>query len=516
MGLRRIVLRDFVIVDELDLDFSTGFSVLTGETGAGKSILIDALQLVTGARSDAATVREGALRAEVSAEFDCPAQARIWLEAAGLQDARADETLLMRRTVDLQGKSRGWINGSPATATQMREIGEQLIDIHGQHAWQSLTRPEAVRGLLDAYAKVDTAALAALWQQWRSAAKSLADAQGMQSSLQRERERLEWQIGELDKLSPRAGEWEEITTDHGRLSNAQSLIDAAQEALDLLDAGEAGAAAAVGQATHRLAQQQHLEPGFAQMTEVLESSLAQMEDTVHTLRAYLRKTDLDPQRLEQLDQRMAMWMSLARRYKCAPAELPKLVTAWTGELARLEAAADLAALDAAEKAAQSAYLDQARAASHARAKAAPQLAVTITQTMQGLGMQGGRFEVALTKTTQAQQCGLEEVGFLVAGHSGSAPRQVSKVASGGELSRLALAIAVTTRSGDAPAWIDSRLRVLEELGGFAGMLFGARVQQFGDFAFAGSGNSPYARWRTAADDDARARQRDAAVGPVSS
>jgi len=478
MGLRRIVLRDFVIVDELDLDFSTGFSVLTGETGAGKSILIDALQLVTGARSDAATVREGALRAEVSAEFDCPAQARIWLEAAGLQDARADETLLMRRTVDLQGKSRGWINGSPATATQMREIGEQLIDIHGQHAWQSLTRPEAVRGLLDAYAKVDTAALAALWQQWRSAAKSLADARGMQSSLQRERERLEWQIGELDKLSPRAGEWEEITTDHGRLSNAQSLIDAAQEALDLLDAGEAGAAAAVGQATHRLAQQQHLEPGFAQMTEVLESSLAQMEDTVHTLRAYLRKTDLDPQRLEQLDQRMAMWMSLARRYKCAPAELPKLVTAWTGELARLDAAADLAALDAAEKAAQSAYLDQARAASHARAKAAPQLAVTITQTMQGLGMQGGRFEVALTKTAQAQQCGLEEVGFLVAGHSGSAPRQVSKVASGGELSRLALAIAVTTsRLGTAQTLIFDEVDA--GVGGAVAQTVGRLMKQLG-------------------------------------
>jgi len=478
MGLRRIVLRDFVIVDELDLDFSTGFSVLTGETGAGKSILIDALQLVTGARSDAATVREGALRAEVSAEFDCPAQARIWLEAAGLQDARADETLLMRRTVDLQGKSRGWINGSPATATQMREIGEQLIDIHGQHAWQSLTRPEAVRGLLDAYAKVDTAALAALWQQWRSAAKSLADARGMQSSLQRERERLEWQIGELDKLSPRAGEWEEITTDHGRLSNAQSLIDAAQEALDLLDAGEAGAAAAVGQATHRLAQQQHLEPGFAQMTEVLESSLAQMEDTVHTLRAYLRKTDLDPQRLEQLDQRMAMWMSLARRYKCAPAELPKLVTAWTGELARLDAAADLAALDAAEKAAQSAYLDQARAASHARAKAAPQLAVTITQTMQGLGMQGGRFEVALTRTAQAQQCGLEEVGFLVAGHSGSAPRQVSKVASGGELSRLALAIAVTTsRLGTAQTLIFDEVDA--GVGGAVAQTVGRLMKQLG-------------------------------------
>ena len=171
MGLKRIVLRDFVIVGELDLDLPSGFTILTGETGAGKSILIDAVQLVTGARADAGTVREGASRTEVSAEFDCPDSLNPWLDAAGFD--RGD-TLLMRRTVDLQGKSRGWINGSPATATQMREVGEQLIDIHGQHAWQSLTRPDAVRGLLDAYAKADTTRLAQAWQQWRLAEKQLA------------------------------------------------------------------------------------------------------------------------------------------------------------------------------------------------------------------------------------------------------------------------------------------------------------------------------------------------------
>lgn len=441
MGLRRIVLRDFVIVGELDLDFSSGFTVLTGETGAGKSILIEAVQLVTGARADAGAVREGASRTDVSAEFDCPAWLERWLDEAGFDH---NGNLLMRRTVDLQGKSRGWINGSPATATQMREIGAQLIDIHGQHAWQSLTRPEAVRGLLDAYARLDCTPLAAVWQRWRVAGKLLVDALAVQDSLQRERERLSWQIGELDKLAPQADEWEQINTDHGRLSNAQALLDAAQGAVNALQADDFNAGSALNAALGLLQQQEHLEPGFKAMTEVLASSLAQVEDTVHSLRAYLRKTELDPQRLAELDQRMSLWITLARRYKRSPAELPQLLAAWKQELAKLDAAADLAALDAAEKAAHAAYLQEARAISEARAKAAPQLAKAITQAMQGLGMEGGQFEVALQKVAQAMQSGLEEVAFLVAGHAGSSPRPVSRVASGGELSRMALAIAVTT------------------------------------------------------------------------
>jgi DNA repair protein RecN (Recombination protein N) len=441
VSLRRIVLRNFVIVSELDLDLTGGFTVLTGETGAGKSILIDALQLATGGRADVGLIREGTERTDVSAEFDASAALAAGLEAAGFD---AGETLLLRRTVDLQGKSRAWINGSPATATQLREIGEQLLDIHGQHAWQSLTRPEAVRGLLDAYAGISPAALAGLWQRWRRAQEDLARARAAQQALQTERERLAWQIGELDKLAPEPGEWDALNTEHGRRSNAQTLLDAAQGALQRLDEDDGSARSALHAACLLLQQQEHLEPVFRGLTEVLSSSLAQVQDSVHALRGYLHKTDLDPQRLAELDTRMALWLSLARRYKRAPAELPDLRASWKEELERLDAAADLAALEAAQTAALHAYMQEAKSLSGARAASAPQLAKAITQAMQGLGMQGGQFEVLLQKSAQPMQHGLEDVSFLVAGHAGSTPRPVNKVASGGELSRMALAIAVTT------------------------------------------------------------------------
>ncbi len=399
------------------------------------------MQLVTGARADTGVIREGAARTEVGAEFDGCAALQPWLEEAGFAP---DDTLLLRRTVDTQGKSRAWINGSPATATQLREVGEQLLDIHGQHAWQSLTRPDAVRGLLDAYAQLDTSRLNALWQQWRHALATLEEARSAQDSLQRERERLQWQIGEVEKLAPQPGEWEELNTDHSRLAHAQALLDAAQGALDALDGEDSSANHALSTARHLLQNQEHLEPDFKALTEVLASSLAQVEDTVHTLRTYLRRTDLDPERLAELDARLTQWVSLARRYKRPPEELAATLAGWKEELGRLDAAADLAALEAAEQQAQAAYLEEAKTISKARAKAAPKLAQAITQAMQGLGMQGGRFEVTLTQATQPMQSGLEEVAFLVAGHAGSTPRPVGKVASGGELSRIALAIAVTT------------------------------------------------------------------------
>ena len=475
MGLRRIVLRDFVIVGELDLDLTPGFTVLTGETGAGKSILIEAVQLVTGARADAGTVREGATRADVSAEFDCPASLTLWLDTAGFE--RGD-VLLMRRTVDLHGKSRGWINGSPATATQMRAIGEQLIDIYGQHAWQSLTRPDEVRGLLDAYARLDSTALARHWQHWRVAGQALAEALATQDTLQRERERLTWQISELEKLAPQVGEWDEINTGHARLSNAQALLDAAQGAVEALQTGEPSAASALHSALALLQQQQHLEPGFQQMTEVLQSSLAQIEDSVHSLRAYLRKTEPDPQRLAQLDNRMSLWVSLARRYKRAPSDLAQLLASWQQELICLDAASDLALLGSNEKTAHAAYLQEARAISKARAASAPQLARAITLAMQGLGMEGGRFEVELHQAAEPMQSGLEEVAFLVAGHAGSAPRPVGKVASGGELSRMALAIAVTTsRLGTAQTLIFDEVDA--GVGGAVAQTVGRLMKQLG-------------------------------------
>ncbi|MBB1074883.1 DNA repair protein RecN [Rhodoferax sp. 4810] len=441
MSLKRIVLRDFVIVSELDLELADGFTVLTGETGAGKSILIDAVQLVTGGRADVNLIREGAARTDVSAEFEATPAVLTWLEEAGFEPG---ESLLLRRTIDTQGKSRAWINGSPATATQLRALGEQLLDIHGQHAWQSLTRPDAVRGLLDAYAKVTTDAVAARWQQWRAAQDKLAQAQASQETLHNERERLTWQISELDKLALAPDEWPALNVEHARLSNAQALLEAAQSALQVLDENEISACSQVGNALDSLHKQEHIEPVFKGLDDVLTSSLAQLEDAVHTLRAYLRKTELDPDRLSLLDQRLGLWVSMARRYKRTPEDLPELLAAWKLQLHELDAAADLQALEAAVAATRQAYLQEAGKLTRARQVAAPKLAQTITQAMQGLGMQGGQFEVQVLTANQPLQTGLEEINFLVAGHAGSTPRAVNKVASGGELSRLALAIAVTT------------------------------------------------------------------------
>lgn len=448
MALRHISLRDFVIVRELDLNLAQGFSVLTGETGAGKSILIDALQMALGERADSGAVREGATRCEVSAEFDCPAQAHAVLEDAGFE---VSDTLLLRRSVDTQGKSRAWVNGSQATATQLRALGEMLLDIHGQHAWQSLTRPDAVRGLLDAYAGLNTEGLKSAWHAWRQAQQAVQTARNAQDSLSREQERLAWQIGELDKLAPALDEWDELNSHHTRLSHAQALIDAGQNAIGSLDGDEAsrlgkatGALGLLSQAITQLQDQAHVEPEFQSIAEVLQSSLAQAEDAAHSLQTYLRKTDLDPDRLKELDQRMSQWLSLARRYKRPPEELATLLISWKQELNALEAASDLEGFEAQEKSASLAYQTEAKKLSQQRKKAAPKLAQAVTSAMQNLGMQGGRFEVALISLEQAAQHGLEDIQFLVAGHAGSTPKPVGKVASGGELSRIALAIAVTT------------------------------------------------------------------------
>ena len=441
MALRRIVLRDFVIVHELELDLEGGFTALTGETGAGKSILIDALQLVTGARADTGVIREGASRTEIGAEFDTPPGVLDTLIEAGFDQC---DSLLLRRTIDLTGKSRAWINGSPATAQQLRLVGEQLLDIHGQHAWQSLTRPDAVRGLLDAYAHASSEAIAARWLEWRQAQMSLAQALAAQDSLQRERERLAWQINELEKLDPKADEWLELQSTHSRLANGQSLLDAAQGALQVLEEDDSSALRTLNSALHQLESLIEVEPEFKDPVDVLGSSMAQVEDTVRTLRSYLRRTELDPDRLAELDERMSLWVGLARRYRRQPDDLYALLMSWKAELAQLDASTDLQALELAENKAHGAYKVEAIALSNARSTAAPRLAKAITQAMQGLGMQGGQFQVHLEASPQPMQHGMEEVSFLVAGHAGSTPRPVAKVASGGELSRMALSIAVTT------------------------------------------------------------------------
>jgi DNA repair protein RecN (Recombination protein N) len=440
MSLQRISLRDFVIVRQLELEFGAGFTVLSGETGAGKSILIDALQLVLGARAEASVVREGAARSELCAEFSTPAHLQPWLQDNGFDAA---DDLLLKRSIDAQGKSRAWINGSPATASQLREIGDQLLDIHGQHAWQSLTRPSAVRELLDAFAQIPALALQNLWNNWRQSLQTLEHARLAQDQLQQERERLSWQISEVDKLSPGADEWDELNAQHTRLSHAQTLLDAAQTALSHLQEEDA-AHSHLAQAVKALQEQANIEAEFQQLSDQLGSALAQAEDAAHSLQAWLRRADLDPEGLADIDARMGLWLALSRRYKRTPQELPALYLGWQQELVKLDAAVDLAGLEAAEQKAKNEFMAEARKRSQARQKAAPKLAASITQAMQSLGMQGGQFQVQLQALDEPASHGLEEVLFLVAGHAGSTPRPVGKVASGGELSRIALAIAVTT------------------------------------------------------------------------
>ena len=446
--LRRLTLRDFVIVTSLEVDLSGGFTALTGETGAGKSILIDALQLALGSRGDAGVVREGAARADITAEFEPSAQLTAlltpWLEEAGFENLEPGSPLLLRRVVDAQGKSRAWINGSPATATQLRELGEHLVDIHGQHAWQSLTRADAVRALVDAQAGVDNEALQAAWVTRREAARRLDEARSQQADLERERERLQWQIGELDKLNPLADEWDTLNAEHSRLSHGQAILDAARLALDAISEADESADSLTTRAIDALEDVASVEPHLGNALEVLREAQAQLQDAARSLNSALHHTELDPDRLAELDSRMSMWMSLARRYRRPAPELPELLQSWRDELAKLDTGTDLDKLEREAQVAHQAWQKVAHTVSRQRSAAAPVLSQAVTEAMQELGMKGGRFEVALSAQAEPQAYGLENIEFLVAGHAGSTPRPLGKVASGGELSRLALAIAVTT------------------------------------------------------------------------
>jgi DNA repair protein RecN (Recombination protein N) len=441
MSLGRIHLRDFVIVRELEIEFQSGFTVLTGETGAGKSILIDALQFAFGARADAGMIREQANKAEVSVTFSTQPQLVDWLQSQGFE---SEDEWLIKRILDGPGKSRAWLNASPISTAQLKAIGEQLLDIHGQHAWQSLTRAEEVRALLDAYAGVDSAPLKKAWLDYKEAQHTLEQALFLQTNRTQERERLLWQIAELEKLSPAPLEWEELNAQHQRLSNAQSLLDAAQFALSALQAEDSGALVQLSHALRHLQDLAHVEPQFAEISEVLSSSLAQAQDSAHSVQAWLKSVDLDPHQLQALDDRLSLWLSLSRRFKIPAEELANHGQTWKQELSKLEESLDVELLQNQVQEALNAFSSAAKVVSKARHVAAPKLAHSITQAMQGLGMPGGAFEVSLQPSSQPSAHGLEDVQFLVSAHPGSTPKPVNKVASGGELSRIALAIAVTT------------------------------------------------------------------------
>ncbi|HEU4814648.1 DNA repair protein RecN [Janthinobacterium sp.] len=447
--LHTLSIRDFVIVDTIELEFSAGFSVLTGETGAGKSILIDALTLALGGRGDASVVREGAAKADITADFSVSEVAQAWLVAH--EFANDDGGALLRRVIDNAGRSKAYINGIPATAAQLRELGDMLVDIHGQHAHQSLLKSEAQRALLDgqatareAGAEQDARQVAALHKRWRALVRQREEFETNAANVLYERERLEWQVGELEKLAAKPGEWTEITNEHSRLSHAASLLEGAQEALSLISESEdhpiVSQLSALNQKLGKLVS---VDAELQPIVDLIESSRIQLQESVYALNNYLDRVELDPERLHQLDARMEAMHSTARKFRVTPEELPEEHAKLSEKLQHLADASDIEGLLRQEAKIEAEYRAVAERLSATRRAAALELGHAVTRAMQELSMTGGSFEIALHPCEPAAH-GLEQVEFLVAGHAGTAPRSLAKVASGGELARIALAISVIT------------------------------------------------------------------------
>ena len=443
--LRALALRDFVIVEALDLELAAGFSALTGETGAGKSILVDALGLALGERADPGVIRAGAARAEIAAEFDVGRNeaARAWLAGNDLEEP-GSPTCLVRRTIDRAGRSRGFVNGRPATASQLRELGEMLVDIHGQHEHQWLAQREYQRRLLDAFAGAedDALAVASRHGEWRRAGEACLARERAQESTEREREFLREEIRDLDALAFTPEGWAGETAEHRRLAHAQELIAHCRAALEAADEAEPSATGLIAVAASSLAQAAAVDPELAQVNRDLETAAAHAAEAAHELRRYLQRVEPDPQRLEALERRLRAVHDAARRLRIDPAGLPEALASRRERLARIGGDESVEALRQRESAARAALGEAARALSAKRREGARRLGEEVTRRLQGLAMEGGRLDVVLEPLAEPSAGGLEAVEFRVAAHAGQPAGPVGKVASGGELSRLALAIQV--------------------------------------------------------------------------
>ena len=479
--LLRLAIRDFVIVDRLELEFAAGFGALTGETGAGKSILVDALSLALGERADAGVVRTGADKADISAEFAVAADSGLasWLAA---NDFDTDAGLL-RRVVDAGGKSRAWLNGTAATLGQLREAAEMLCDIHGQHAHHSLLRADAQRALLDAHAGASALAreVATLHAAWRKARAARRLAEQDVEAAQREKEILDWQVKELAALAFDAQLWRETEAEQRRLAHAASLLEASEAALAVLDEGQGDNAPALSALQHaggRLTALTAVDANLADAAQLFEGALIQLEESALALRRYRERLDLDPGRLAELDARIDAVTQLARKHRVPPEELPEVLARLEARLAELTLAADPGALAERERQTAADYRQAAERLGQERARAAKALGEAVTAAMQELAMAGGRFEVALTPLEEGASCGLESVEFLVTANAGQPLRPLAKVASGGELSRIGLALQVIASQSHAAGTL-----IFDEvdvgIGGRVAEIVGQMLRQIG-------------------------------------
>lgn len=477
--LRRLTIQDFVIVDRLELDFAAGFGALTGETGAGKSILLDALGLALGGRAETAVVRVGRERAEITAEFDLPQQGSLaaWLAEQALE--ADDEVVILRRVVDAGGRSRAWVNGTVVTLAQLRIAGEWLADIHGQHAHHALLRAEAQRDLLDTHAGARTVAaeVAQCHREWQALVALRREAEADSASSARERELLGWQVKELEELAFEAGEWAELNAEYSRLAHAAGLMTGADETLVALGEGDYAVCSILRHLDSRVAELADIDGGLADVRELLAAAAIQADEALHALRRYRDRLDLDPQRLADAERRISLVMDTARKYRTPPDELPELIARWRTRLAELEASSDPVRLEQAEAEARKRLETATAKLSALRRPAATSLSREISESMQGLAMAGGRFEVGLEPCAPSAH-GAEVVEFRVAANPGQALRGLAKVASGGELSRIGLAIQViTSRDSATPTLIFDEVDV--GIGGRVAEIVGKLLARLG-------------------------------------
>jgi DNA repair protein RecN (Recombination protein N) len=457
--LQSLALRDFVIVDQLELDFVEGFSVLTGETGAGKSILLDALGLALGERADSSQIREGCQRAEITAIFRIDkrleTEMNTWLGAHDLPLEDGGKSLILKRSIDNTGRSRSFINGSSASLNQLREAGDRLVDIHGQHAHQLLLKTGAQRELLDRHAGLDDliTQVSESFKAMSATQKKLEQAESAGADIQRERERLEWQLEELNDIAPQANEWAEIKNDHSRLANAAKIIQGSQATIDLLSESDHSIESQLNQAKQEIDALAEHDPALHQVAESLNVAQIQLDEALHSLNRYLQKMDLDPDRLAEVDARMQVLHTAARKYKVNPDDLAQLQDQ------------------------EAKFIKLAKELSQKRQKAAQQLSKEISTAMQTLAMSGGQLQIMLSPSEPSAK-GIDHVEYLIAAHAGSTPRPLAKVASGGELARISLAISViTSQASFTPTLIFDE--VDSGIGGAVAQTVGELLKQLG-------------------------------------
>ena len=480
--LQSLALRDFVIVDHLELDFGSGFSVLTGETGAGKSILLDALALALGERADTSQIREGCQRAEISAIFQVEEHLQeeiaAWLHEADfpLED---DHRIVIKRSMDHSGRSKAYINGGAASLNQLRELVDLLVDIHGQHAHQLLLKTGAQRELLDRHANLydQAAKVAQAYQLMNATSKQLQQAEAAGADLQREQERLQWQLDELNEIAPQAHEWGEIQTSHARLANAAKIIQGIELAIDHLSDAENSIESQLNRVQHTIDDLVKHDANLSEINESLSNAQIQIDEAIHGLNRYRQKMDLDPDRLAELEARMQVLHTAARKYKVNPDQLPDLWISSQEKLAAFTAAQDIESLRQKLKIQESDFLKLAKDLSTRRQQAAIELGQAVSDAMQRLAMSGGQLQV-LVSPTEASRYGIDQIEFLIAAHSGSTPKPLAKVASGGELARISLAISViTSKASFTPTLIFDE--VDSGIGGAVAQTVGELLKQLG-------------------------------------